>query len=793
MKQIESLLRKIFLNNNWVILFSFLMLIKPYFLGINSLVNLVCNILMLIIAGSIYFLSFYKNKISKLQVAIFLFMGISFLSTLFVSKDITYFFKYFIQYSTISLYSELLIKNNLSSFFKNISILLYVLILANFLTVLFFPNGFFEDEVFLLGYDNATIVLLLLGSMFIIFSSYYFYKKIKWWATIPFILTVLTYYIRWSVGAMIGCIILLIYFLVFYRKPKCTKWLNIRTFYWGAFILFVLIVVFGIQNHFAFIIEDIFHKSVTLTGRTSIWQKCFDQILQNPLLGIGMMNYEVRFDLIGIYHAHCTFLNVILESGFIGLISYFYLWHLIIKSLLINKENKLINLLSFSFLSYLVMTLVDVIDNSEVLYIFYNLAYFSPYIIRKMNPLEEKKKILLVLDSGQPLPAIMGGAVETLTDYYINENEKTKQYIFDVFSTYRPEIKKVNLQRKYANFYYIKKQAISFQFKRACKKIYQKITHKKLESIFSYELLERIEIENKQNYYDLILIENSPSIILNLQRKISGKYVLHLHNDISIISHRENCLENYDTILSCSAYIKDRVLKYYPKANVVNVYNGVDEKKLLKYQEKRESLRKKYHIDKDSLVFGYCGRICEEKGIKELVLAFKEVLKLYPNIKLIIAGSSFFKNSKKTPFIEELIEEVREINHAVIFTGYIDHDKIGQFFTMVDIFMYPSIVNEACPLSVVEAQVMGLPIIASDNGGIPELVTEKDAFLVDRTNLMENLKLKMLNILENPELLKSMSQSSQKNSKKFYLKKYLSDFFGKLDEILNRGVKYGKN
>ena len=48
-------------------------------------------------------------------------------------------------------------------------------------------------------------------------------------------------------------------------------------------------------------------------------------------------------------------------------------------------------------------------------------------------------------------------------------------------------------------------------------------------------------------------------------------------------------------------------------------------------------------------------------------------------------------------------------------------------------------------------------------------------------------------ILENPELLKSMSQSSQKNSKKFYLKKYLSDFFGKLDEILNRGVKYGKN
>lgn len=793
MQKLERYIKNLFFKNNFIIFLSFLILIKPYFLGVNFFVNVIVNVLLLVIAGIVYFLSFYKNKISKLQKAIFLFMGISFLSTLITSHDMSHFFKYFIQYSTISLYTELLIKNSLPMFLKNVSILLYALIVANFVTILLYPNGFFKPEVFLLGYDNATIVTMLLGSMFLIFTSNYFYQKAKFWAIVPFVITIISYYIRWSVGAMIGCIILLLYFIIFYRKPKFTKYLNIRTFYWGAFILFLLIVVFGIQNYFSFIIEDVFHKSLTLTGRTTIWQNCFDQILHHPILGIGMMDYQTRFSTLGIYHAHCTFLNVVLESGLVGLFSYFYLWHLIIKALLIHKENKMVNLFSFTFLSYLIMTLVDVIDNAEVLFVFYNLAYFSSYILRQMVPQTKKKKILLVLDSGQPLPAIMGGAVETLTDYYLNENEKTGKYIFDVFSTYHSKLKKISVSKKYVHFYYIKKNTVSFQLKRVGKKIYQKVTHKKLASVFSYELLDRIEMENKQNYYDLVLIENSPAVILNLKRIVSGKYVLHLHNDISIISHEQHCLEMYDQIISCSNFIKNRVLEYYLKCKVTNVYNGVDEKSLLKYQARRNELRREFHFDTDTIVFGYCGRICQEKGVRELIQAFKSVSKSYSNIKLVIAGSSFFKDSKQTPFIKELIEEVRDIQDKVIFTGYIDHDEIGKFFAIIDVSVHPSIVNEACPLSVIEAEIMGLPILGSSSGGIPELVLKDCSLLVERNHLKENLEVEMTRILKKPKLLQNMSKSSLKNSKKFYLNNYVKNYYRELDRIISRGLKYGKN
>ena len=785
MSRVYSFLKKNFCDNPWIILLSFFFLIKPYFLSVNPILNDISNIFMLLVGGGIYFLSFYKNKISRLQIAIFVFMGISLISTLFVSKDIVFWLKYFLQYSTISLYSEFLIKNNTDGFFKNLSILLGALIILNFITFLFFPEGIFSHEVLLLGYDNATIVLLLLGSMFIMFSSYYFYKKIKWWAWIPFLMNLITYYVRWSVGAMIGCIVLLIFFLFFYRKPKWTKILNLRTFYWVTFALFILIVVFGIQKYFSFIIVDVFHKNVTLTGRTLIWQRCFEQIRLHPIFGIGMMVYGERFDMIGIYHAHCNFLNVLLEIGFVGLLSYFYIWHLLIKSLLQNPQHKLVNFLNFTFLSYLVMTLIDVIDNSEVLFIFFNVAYFIPFILRKMEPEPVQKKILLVMDTGQPLPAVMGGAAETLADYYLEENAVFQSYVFDVFSTYHPAVKNLSLNSNVNHYYYINNRSLFFKFKRICKGVYQKITKRKLESVFSYELLHILEVENKRDYYDLVLIENTPSLILNLKKYVSAKYVLHLHNDLGNVRHWQNCFEMYDLVIPCSMFIANRVQEAYPKTRIANVYNGVNEKELLVYKKQREILRKKYGLAQDDIVFGFCGRVCADKGVKELVLAFKNLVKMNAHIKLVIAGNSFFKNSAHTPYICELQELAKGLEGSIIFTGYIEHEEIGQYYSLIDISMHPSIVNEACPLTVLEAQIMGVPIIATDSGGIPELVTKENAILISRANMVHDLEEMMQCLIDDEAKRKKMSKASMKNSKQYYLDVYVEHFYSTVRRVLD--------
>ncbi len=784
MKKLNSILQELFYHNSYVIFVILLFLIKPYFLGVNHYINVLANVVMMISILGIYFLSFYKNKPSKFQFAVFLFMLISLISTSFGSKDYTFWLKFFLQYTGISLYTEGLIKNNLQSFFRVLSKLLYLLILANFVTLLIKPDGIIRHEVLLLGYDNATVVLLLLGTMFICFASYYFNNKLDKFSITSLLMVFLTYLIRWSVGAIIGCIVILMYFLLIYKKRNWSNFLNIRTFYWGTFILFILIVVFGVQKYFSFIIVDIFHKNVTLTGRTYIWERCFQQILAHPFLGIGMMEYQRRYDLIRIYHAHCNFLNVILETGLVGFAAYTYLWHLPIKSLLKNKKDELVNLLSYALLSFLVISLIDVIDNSELVYIFLNLAYFSPYIIHSREKKLNRKHILIVLDSGQPLPAIMGGAVETLTDYYLEENKKKKQYVIDVYSTLCKDTKLENLDDTYTHYYFINKRTVSFQLKRYCKGVYQKLTRRKLESIFSYEVLDNIEIENKETYYDLVIIENSPSLILNLKRKIKAKYILHLHNDLENVKHHNHSFEKYDLVIPCSTYILKRVKEAYPNTNLLNVYNGIEEKSLLKYKKERDKIRKQYHIRENDVVFGFCGRICEDKGVKELVLAFKNLLKKNKNIKLVITGNSFFKSSAPTPYIQELQKLTVGLEDKIIFTGYIDHNQIGTYYTMLDVSMQPSIFNEACPLTILEAQIMGLPIIGTDSGGTPELVTKDNAIIISRKNMICDLENAMQILIDDSVLRKKMGKISEKNSKQYYVNNYLKKFFKTIESLI---------
>lgn len=775
-----------FFNNSVVIFLVFLVLIKPYFIGQFSFVNKVCNLLLIGLAIVTYFYSFYKNKPSKMQFAIFLFMGILFLSTCLESKDYSFYLKYFIQYSTITLYTELLIKKNFEKMLKSLSLLLFLLIFFNLVAYAIFPKGIFGEGVLLLGYDNATAVTLVLGSMFLCFASYYFHEKMNAMAISSVLMVLITYLTSWSVGAIIGCGVIILFFLFFYKRNKRLAIIfNARTFFWLAFLLFLGIVIFEIQEYFSYIIVNIFHKNTTLTGRIYIWDRCFKQISLHPFFGIGMMEYGVRYQLIRIYHAHSLFLNVILESGFIGLLSYFYMWHLSIRSLVKKRSHELSNIITFALFSFLVMTLIDVIDNSEVLYIMLVLSYYMPYIIRKKEKYGNQKRALVVVDSGQPIPAVKGGAVETLIDSYLLENEKTKEYLFDVYSTYDSRVKSIVSSYHYTNFYYIHKKRLWFQIQRVFKKGYEKLFRKPKESVFSSCLIRDIISEQKENYYDLILIENAPTLILTMKKKIHGKYILHLHNDLNNIRHYNNCFLNYDSILCCSKYIEKRVRKKYPTSKTCLVYNGIQENELLPYLKQRKKLRKSFGLSKNDFVFGFCGRICQDKGVKELVMAFQTLLKEKPNIKLVIVGNSIFKDSKPTSYVLELQEMTKDIQDSIIFTGYIDHNQIGTYYSCIDVSVQPSIVNEACPLTILEAEIMGVPIIASKSGGIPELVTKKNAILVSRSKLVKGLTNAMRELLENRVKVKEMKKYSLENGKLYYVATYLQNFFHELNRVMD--------
>ena len=136
----------------------------------------------------------------------------------------------------------------------------------------------------------------------------------------------------------------------------------------------------------------------------------------------------------------------------------------------------------------------------------------------------------------------------------------------------------------------------------------------------------------------------------------------------------------------------------------------------------------------------YFGRISEEKGIKELIKAFKEL----PNIKLKMAGTG------------NLEDECKNISN-IDFVGFKTGEELTKLITQAKFVVYPSIWYENCPLSILEAEVCGIPVITANYGGMKELVEDgKTGILLDKIDA-KTLKESISKLYNDNEKIKQMS------------------------------------
>jgi len=125
--------------------------------------------------------------------------------------------------------------------------------------------------------------------------------------------------------------------------------------------------------------------------------------------------------------------------------------------------------------------------------------------------------------------------------------------------------------------------------------------------------------------------------------------------------------------------------------------------------------------------FLYYGRISEEKGITTLIRAFKE----RPQAKLKIVGTGPQENK-----IRELISKLNI--HNVELLGYRTGNDLKQIVRNSQFVVVPSVVYENNPMTIVESYSIGIPVIGSDIGGIPEIVRNgKTGFLFSPNNVSE--------------------------------------------------------
>jgi glycosyltransferase involved in cell wall biosynthesis len=164
-----------------------------------------------------------------------------------------------------------------------------------------------------------------------------------------------------------------------------------------------------------------------------------------------------------------------------------------------------------------------------------------------------------------------------------------------------------------------------------------------------------------------------------------------------------------DKIISCSTTVEDHWRsKNKKKYCVINL--PVDFAKFKKINFKSEI--KKYK-NGDYPVIGMVSRLQPGKGHEYLIRALPDILNDYPDLKVKIVGKGILLNDLRT------LSKQLNVSNNIEFTGYVK-DIYAELSTM-DIFILPSL-SEGFPISILEAMAAGLPVAASNVGGIPEIV-----------------------------------------------------------------------
>ena len=150
--------------------------------------------------------------------------------------------------------------------------------------------------------------------------------------------------------------------------------------------------------------------------------------------------------------------------------------------------------------------------------------------------------------------------------------------------------------------------------------------------------------------------------------------------------------------------------------------------------------------------FVQAGRLIEKKGLPVTLRAFASFLKRYPKATLTIAGEG--------PLLGHLQELARElkIDNRVSFTGLISQEELRDLYYGSHVFLHPSETGpdgnqEGIPNSMLEAMASGLPVFATEHGGIPEAIKHGVSGVLVPERDEEELAWTLLNAVEDQRFL----------------------------------------
>jgi glycosyltransferase involved in cell wall biosynthesis len=202
-----------------------------------------------------------------------------------------------------------------------------------------------------------------------------------------------------------------------------------------------------------------------------------------------------------------------------------------------------------------------------------------------------------------------------------------------------------------------------------------------------------------------------------------------------------------DKLVAVSEQVKEHLIAQRVAASkIAVVYNGLEEQR----HTDRFQARRLLELPVNGKIIGTVARLTPLKGIDDALRAFAQLAPEFPELTYLIVGDGESMSAYK-----ELAASLG-ISDRVIFAGY--QSDVALYLSAMDLFLFPSL-KEAMGIALAEAMAAGLPTVATNVGGIPEVLADGSGILVQPRS-PESLALASAALLRDGKLREEMSRAA---------------------------------
>jgi len=258
---------------------------------------------------------------------------------------------------------------------------------------------------------------------------------------------------------------------------------------------------------------------------------------------------------------------------------------------------------------------------------------------------------------------------------------------------------------------------------------------------------------------------NVPSVV-----SIRGNDIERAAFDPSRFSHVMYTLQNADAVTTNASELVKKA-KPFVDREIILIPNGVDTEHF-KPMERNVMLAEasglhtlesgsllsdvgQQAVQHRSRVIGFVGELRAKKGLTTLLRAYAQINKKQ-SVALLIVGEVRAGNDK------EAFDEFRSSNpdSQIIATGYVSHNDLPTYYSLIDIFVHPSL-RDGMPNAVLEAMACEKAVIATAVGGTKDILDDGKNGVIVNVNDVDMLAEKILELLDDPEKRKSLGKNAR--------------------------------